>query len=165
MGKLFGRAATDWVHSFAIICGAQRHNRCVFALLWQGLRNASSKIGSRDKTYSQDATVSGRLLDRHESAHAVAYENNAGRIKPQYLRHFRRAQIIDCRSRILDGMREGEVPGRTPGTSVVEVEDIPSGTANILRQIEIALVTGKPMQQHHRRMRPRSCRDVDERVE
>jgi len=40
-----------------------------------------------------------------------------------------------------------------------------SGTANILRQIEIALVTGKPMQQHHRRMRPRSCRDVDERVE
>ena len=30
---------------------------------------------------------------------------------------------------------------------------------------KIALITGKPMQQYHRRMRPRSCSDIDERVE
>ena len=89
MGKLFGRAATDWVHSFTIICSAQRHNRCVFAPGRQGLRNTSSKIGGRDKTYSQDAAVSGRVFDCHESAHAVTYENNARRIKPHYLRHSR----------------------------------------------------------------------------
>ncbi len=165
MGKLFGCATTDWVHSFTIVCGAQRLDRCVFALFWQGLRNASSKIGSRNKGYSQDAMVSSRVLHCHESAHAVAYENNACGIKTHYLRDGWGAQITDCGSRVLDAMRIGEVSSRAPGTSVVEVEDIPPGTANILCQIEIALVTRKPMQQYHRWMRTGACGDVDERIE
>jgi hypothetical protein len=62
-------------------------------------------------------------------------------------------------------MSEGEVAGRTPRTPVVEVENIPSGTANILGQIKIALVPREPVQQHHRRMRPRACGDINKRVE
>ena len=165
MGKLFRRRATDGVHSFTIVGRAQCLDRCVLALLGQGQRNTSSKIGSRNKTYSQDAMISSRILHRHESAHAVSDENNARRIKAQYLRHDRRAQIIDRCSRVFDAMGEGEVSRRSPGTPVVEVENIPSGAANILGQIEIALVTRKPMQQHHHWMRTSACSDIDKRVE
>src|ERR1700677_1264635 len=62
-------------------------------------------------------------------------------------------------------MREGEVSGRAPGAPVVEVENIPPRTANILGQIEIALVAGKPVKQHYHWMRTGARGDIDERVE
>ena len=62
-------------------------------------------------------------------------------------------------------MRKREVSGRTPGAPVVEIENIPTGAANLLGQIQIALVPGKSVQQHHHRMRTRSSSHIDEGVQ
>jgi hypothetical protein len=60
---------------------------------------------------------------------------------------------------------ERELSGRTPGAPVVKVKNIPSCAANILGQIEVALVTGEAMKQYNCGMRTCTRSNIDERVE
>ena len=92
-------------------------------------------------------------------------QNDTRRIEAQQFGHFRLTQESRSRHGVFDAMREREISRRTPGAAVVEVENIPSGAADILCQIQISFVTGKTVQQDHRRMRAGARGDIHECIQ
>ena len=56
-------------------------------------------------------------------------------------------------------------PGAAPRPSIIEGHGIPAGAPNRLRQIEILLVAGQAVQQHHGRVGARAGRDIGDAVD
>ena len=99
------------------------------------------------------------------AAHAVAKENDTGRVCAETLCVGRVAQIGEGALRVFDRVLEAECPGRSPAAAVIEVEDVPALAPDGLREIEVLLIAGKAMQQKDRAMGPGACRFVEQRVE
>ena len=109
--------------------------------------------------------IGGGILHCHKSAHAVPNENDAGRVQAQGPGHGGGTYVIDRGCCVLDAVGERELSRRTPGSPVVKIKDIPSCAANILSEIEVALVPGESMKQYGYGMWTCTRSNVDEGVE
>ena len=75
------------------------------------------------------------------------------------------AEVSESGFGVLHGVAEGEAAGGSPGTAIVEVKDVPAGAADGLREVEVALVAGKAVEEDDRGVRGGAGGDVDEGIE
>ncbi len=75
------------------------------------------------------------------------------------------AHVGDGRLRVFDAVRKREVARRTPRAAIVEIQNIPAGSANRLREIKILLIARIAVQKNYDGMRPGPGGDIDDGIE
>jgi hypothetical protein len=129
------------------------------------LHFVDAHVGCGDQADSFDRRVLRADVAGHESAHAVADEDDVGGIGAELARVGGVAQVSDGGLRVFDGVGEGEVAGRAPGAAVVEVDDVPAIAADGLREVEIFFIAGEAVKKDDDRVWACSLGDVGEGVE
>lgn len=122
-------------------------------------------VGGGDKADGLDVGVLRAGIASHESAHAVADEDDLFGIGTEAGGVCGVAEVGDGRLYVFDGVSKREIAWGSPAPAVVEEEHVVSSAAKGLSEIKIFLVTGKAMKQDDGGMRGRSSRDIDEGVE
>ena len=95
----------------------------------------------------------------------MADENDVRRVGVEFLRISRIANVGDGGLHVFDGVGEGEVAGRAPGAAVVEVDDVPTGAADGLGEVEIFFVAGEAVEEKYDFVGSGSGCDIGDGVE
>jgi len=160
-----GSAAGEWRHAFGGEAGGDGMKGEPALIFRDGLQLIDAHVGGGDEADGFDGGVVGGDVAGHEAAHAVADEDDVGGVGAETLCVGRVAHVGDSGLGVFDGVGEGEVAGRAPGAAIVEVENVPSGAADGLGEVEILLVAGEAVEEDDDGMRACSGGDVDEGVE
>src|SRR5437762_11807118 len=72
-------------------------------------------------------------------------------------RRVARTREVESGPRVLHRIADREIAWRAPGAAISEGEDVPTGAADGLGEIEMAFVARKPVRQDHGRARRLAC--------
>ena len=149
-GQSFGRASGEGRHAFGSEVGGEAGGGFLFLRGCQGLHlgldGVDAHVGRGDEADGFDGWILRGGVSGHESAHAVADEDDVGGVGAELFRVGGIAQVGDGGLGVFDGVGEGEVAGRTPGAAIVEVDDVPAVAANGLGEVEILFVAGEAVE-------------------
>ena len=165
VGERLGGGAGEGRHAFRGQMSGEAFDGCVVLVGGEGLQAADAEVGCGDGGDGFDGGIVCAGLERHESAHAVAYEDDALWIRAKSGRICGIAEEGDGGVRVLDGVGEGKVAGRSPGAAVVEVKDVPAVAADGLGEVEITLVAREAVEKDDSGVWACSRGDIDEAVE
>jgi len=166
VGKVLRSCAVKWRHDFSGQRGSKSADSGLAFTCRERLKVAYAQVGRRKRDDGFYCRIEGTTgLDSQKTSHAAPCQNDRPRIGMKLSSMSRIAQVVDCRLCIFNAMRERESCRRSPGAEIVEIENIPTGAANRLGKIEIALVARKSVQQDDGWMRRCTGGYIDKSVE